>query len=97
MRTAHHDRNATGANGIGDAIRLRDHSGHGADADNPDVLFADVSRDLTLVHWLSITVNQQNFMTRRSQGLEQEHPQVRHEIASHTVVGVVEQDSHDSS
>jgi hypothetical protein len=95
VRTAHHDRNTSGTNRIRDAISLRDHSGHGPDAHQSDLLFADVSRDLAFVHWLRVAVNQQNFMIRRSQSFEQEHPKVRHEGASHAVVGIVQQNFHE--
>src|SRR6202034_1950532 len=42
-------------------------------------------------------VDQQDFMAGRCEGLQQKHPEVRHEVAGYTVVGVIEQDSHDGS
>ncbi len=62
-----------------------------------NVPFAHELRDLSLVHGLGIAINQQHFMAGRSQCLEQEHPEMRHEIAGYTVVGVIEQNSHDCS
>src|SRR5947207_2020804 len=95
--SAHEDRHSGSANGVGGAIRLGDHSGHGADADQSNVLFAHELCNLSLVHGLGVTINQQHFMAGRSQCLEQEHPEMRHEIAGYTVVGVIEQNSHDCS
>ncbi len=85
------------ANGVGGAIRLGDHSGHGADADQSNVPFAHELRDLSLVHGLGIAINQQHFMAGRGQRLQQKHPEVWHEIAGYTIVRVIEQNSHDCS
>jgi hypothetical protein len=65
VRTAHHNGNAGGAHCIGHTIRLRDHSRHGADADEPDLIFADVPGDRFLVHSLGVAVNQKNLVTGR--------------------------------
>jgi hypothetical protein len=54
-------------------------------------------RDSRFVHRLSVAIHQQHFMPGRRERLEQKHPEMRHEIAGYTVVGVVEQNSHDSS
>ena len=97
VRSAHHDLHSGRANGVGDAVGLRDHAGHGADADQIDLLVADVLRDLSLVHGLRVAVDQQHFMSGRSQRLEQKHPEMRHEIAGDPVVGVIKQNSHDCS
>ena len=51
VRAAHDDGNAGGADGVGDAIGLGDHAGHGADADESDVFVADILRDLRLRPW----------------------------------------------
>jgi hypothetical protein len=67
VRSAHDNWDSYRANSIGDAIRFGDHSGHGANADQSDVFVSNVLSDLNLVHGLSVAVNQQNFMTRRSQ------------------------------
>jgi len=40
---------------------------------------------------LSVSVNQEYFVAGGSQGLEQEHPEMRHEVAGHAVVRVVQQ------
>jgi hypothetical protein len=97
VRPTHHDANAGRANRVGNAISLGDHASHGANADQFDLLIADVLRDLSLIHGLGIAVDQENFVSRRSQRLQQEHPQVRHEIPRDAIIGVIEQDSHDSS
>ena len=94
MRPAHHDGNSGGANGVGHAIGLGDHASHGADADQPNVFVANILRDLGFVHGLGVAVDQQDFMARRGQRLEQKHPEVRHEVARDPVVGVIEQDFH---
>jgi hypothetical protein len=44
-----------------------------------------------------LLLNKQAQIKPLPKGLEQEHPKVRHEVASHTVVRVVEQNPHDSS
>jgi len=85
---AHDDGDSCGANRVGDAIGLGDHSGHGADADQSDVLIADVLRDLRLVHGLSVAIDEQNFVAGRGESLQQKHPQVWHEVSSHTIVGL---------
>jgi hypothetical protein len=64
---------------------------------SPIFLFANVLRDLRLIHKLSIAIDEQHLMAGRGQGFEQKHPEVRHEVPGHTVVGVVEQNSHDKS
>jgi len=54
-------------------------------------------RDLRLVHGLSVAIDEQNFVAGRGESLQQKHPQVWHEVSSHTIVGIVEKDSHDGS
>ncbi len=44
VRSAHHDRHSDGTNGVGHAVSLRDHSGHRANANESDVLFANEAR-----------------------------------------------------
>jgi hypothetical protein len=36
-------------------------------------------------------------MAWRGESLQQKHPEVWHEVPSHTIVGIVEKDSHDGS
>jgi len=95
VRPSHDHRNSSHPNSVSHAIRPGDHPGHRTDADQPNVLFAHEVCNLSLVHGLGVTINQQYFMAGRSQRLEQEHPKMRHEIAGYTVVGVIEQNSHD--
>ncbi len=94
MWPSHDDRNPSGANCIGYAVGLGDHSRHGADADQSDILIANIFRDLRFIHRLSIPIDEQHFVSGRRQRLKQEHPQVRHEIPGHAVIRVVEKDSH---
>jgi hypothetical protein len=42
VRTTHDHRDSRSTNGIGYAISLGNHSGHGANADQPDFLIADL-------------------------------------------------------
>ena len=62
VRSAHDHGHADGANGVGHAIGLGDHAGHGADADQIDFLFEDVAGDSGFVHGLSVTVDEYNFV-----------------------------------
>jgi hypothetical protein len=96
VRSAHHHRNSRGPNRIRHAICLGDHSGHGANAHQPNVFLAHELRDPRFVHGLRVAIHQQHLMARWSQRLEQKHPEMWHEIAGYTVIGVVEKDSHDS-
>ena len=95
MWTAHDDRHSDGANCIGHAVGLRDHSSHRANANQPNLLVEHELCDLRFVHGLGVAVNKDDFMSGRSERLQKEHPQVWHEITRDTVVGVVEQDSHE--
>ena len=95
VRPAHNDGHSNRANGVGHAVGFGDHSRHGADADQSNVLFADELRNLRFVHALGIAVNQNYFVSWGSERLQEEHPQVRHEIAGNTVVWVIEQNSHE--
>jgi len=45
---------------------------------------------------LGVAVDQKNFMLSWCEGLQQEHPEVRHEIARDTVVWIVEKNLHGS-
>ena len=70
--------------------------GHGADADQSNVLIFHVLRDASFIHGLGVAVNKQDFMFGRGQRLEQKHPEVRHEVASYTIVRIVEKNSQKS-
>ncbi len=94
VRSAHHYWNSGGANRIGHAIRLGNHSGHGADADQSNLVVAHKLRDPRFIHRMCVAIHQQHFMARRRERLQQEHPKMRHEIARDTVVGVIQQDFH---
>ena len=65
VRAAHYNRYADGANRIGHAIGFGDHASHGANADQINFLFDDITRNASFVHGLGVTVDQHNFMARR--------------------------------
>ena len=94
VRSAHHHRNSRGPNRIRHAIRLGNHSGHGADADQSNIIVAHKLRDPRLVHRLRVAIHQQHFIASGSERLQQKHPQVRHEITGYTVVWVIEKNFH---
>ena len=74
MWPANHHRDTGCAKGIGNAVCARDHPRHGANTDQSDFLIANVLRDLTLVHRLSVAINEQHFMSGRGQSFKQKHP-----------------------
>ena len=94
VRSAHHHRHPGGANGIRHPVSLRDHAGHRADPHQPDALGEHETHDLGIAHRLRVAVDQQHFVSRRRKRLEEKHPEVRHEVRGHAVVGIVEQNSH---
>ena len=51
MRPAHDHGNTGTPNGVGHAIGFGNHASHSADADQPDLLVADILRDLGFVLW----------------------------------------------
>ena len=89
VRSAHHHRHAGGADRVGHPVGLGDHAGHRADADQADLLVEHEADQLGIAHRLRIAVDQQDFVPRRGERLQQKHPQVRHEIAGHAVVRIV--------
>src|SRR5215217_2095921 len=97
VRTAHHHRNARQADRVGNPVRLLNHSCHCADADEIDLFFFYKLNDLIVAHRTRIGVNQNNLMTGRSERLQEKHPEVRHKVASDTIVWIIEQYLHLSS
>ena len=89
MRSSHHYGNSRRANRIRHAISLRNHSGHGADADQSNIVIAHKLRDPRLIHRLSVAVDEQHLMAYGSERLQKEHPEMRHKITSDAVVWVV--------
>ena len=91
VRPAHDYGHAGGAQGVGHAVGFGDHARHGADADESDFLIQRVLNQLGIGHRLRVAIDQQYFIAGRRQGLQQEHPKVRHEVLGHAVIGVVQQ------
>ena len=94
VRTAHHDGNAHGADRIGDAVRLGDHSGHCADADKADSPLLDESDKFRVREWLCVAIDQDDFVLRRRERLQQKHPQMRHEVLGDAIIGIIQKDFH---
>jgi hypothetical protein len=86
---AHDDPNASLTQGIGDTVGFGDHASHGSDADEANLLVMAEGDDLFVSHGAGVAVDEQDLVTGGSQRLEEEHPEVRHEIARHPVVRVV--------
>src|SRR6202008_3529168 len=70
------------------------HAGHGADADQANLFALDIFDELLIVERFCVPIDEQDLMLRRREGLEQEHPKVRHEVAGHAIVRVVKKNSH---
>ena len=88
---AHHHRHAHGANGVGDAVRLGDHAGHRADAHQRDLVVDHVPDQVLIAHGMRVAVDQQHLVVRGRQRLQQKHPQVRHEVPGHAVIGAIQE------
>src|SRR5829696_1359273 len=88
VRAAHYDRHACGANGVSHAVCLCNHPCHRADADESNILFANKASNGGLIHRLRIAVNKEYLVSWRGERLEQEHPEVRHKIAGHSIVRI---------
>ena len=50
--------------------------------------------EFRVVHGFRVTVQQYYFVPRRSSRLQQEHPQMWHEVASNAIVRIMEQNFH---
>src|SRR5258707_918889 len=74
VRSTHNNRHSGGADCVGHAVGLGDHSCHGADANEPDVLLLHVPSDSGFIHGLRVPVDQQYLMAGRRQRFEQKHP-----------------------
>ena len=62
VRATHYNPNAGGTNGICHAVGLGDHSGHGADADQINLLIDHIAGNCSLVHRLGVAINQHDFV-----------------------------------
>ncbi len=94
VRAAHDHRHPRGTHRVRHAIGLGDHSRHGADAHQSNIVFTHVLRDAGFVHGLGVPVDQHHFVAGRGQRLQQEHPQMRHEVSRNAIVGAIEQYFH---
>jgi hypothetical protein len=94
MGSAHHHRNAGGADGVGYAVGFGDHAGHGADPYQADLVIESEPYQLVIVHGLGVAVDQQDLVLGGRQRLQQEHPQVRHEVPGYPVIRVIQEDLH---
>src|SRR5437879_11693251 len=87
MRSAHHHWYTGGADSVGHAVGLGDHSRHRTDADKSDILFTHKTGNAGFIHWLSVAVDEHHFVACRGQSLEQKHPKMGHEITCDHVNG----------
>jgi hypothetical protein len=94
MRSAYHNRDASSTKGIRSAVRARNHSGHGTDTDQIDALIPHELDKLRIVHRFRVAIQQNDFMRWRRSRLEQEHPQMWHEVAGDSIVRIVKKNFH---
>src|SRR6185295_10693192 len=80
--TADHHRHACHTDRIGDSISFLNHSGHCADPNQLYLLLTHKPNYLVITHWTGIGIDQNNLVLRWSKGLQEKHPEVRHEVAS---------------
>jgi len=74
VRAAHHHGDSGGTDRIGHPICLGNHASHRANADQPNLLDADIICNLAFIHGLGIAIDQQDFMARWRQRLKKKHP-----------------------
>ena len=79
---------------ISDSIGFLNHSGHCADANQLYILLTHKLNYLVITHWTGIGIDQNNLVLWWSKGLQEKHPEVRHEVASDAIIWIVEQDLH---
>ncbi len=91
VRPAHHHGHPGGTHCVGHAVGFGDHARHGAYPHESDLLIERVLHQLGIGHRVSVAIDQQYFIAGWRQRLQQEHPKVRHEVLSHAVIGVVQQ------
>src|SRR5438067_496079 len=94
--SAHYHRHARRPNRIGNAIGLGNHPGHGSNPDQADFLLLNEPYQFLVGHWLGVSVNQQYLVTCWRQRFKQKHPEVRHEVARHAIIRVVQKDFHNA-
>ena len=66
------------------------HPRHRADADEADAFLTHEAHQFLLRHRVGVAVHEYHLVARRRQRLEEEHPEVRHEVARDPVIGVVQ-------
>ena len=94
MGAAKNDFGAGRAYGVSKAIGSRRHSRHRTDSSQLNVIGSDELRNLGFRHRLRVSINQKDLMLWRRESFEQKHPEVRHEISGHAIVGTVKEDIH---
>jgi hypothetical protein len=94
VRPTHHDPHTCQTNCISHTVGFFGHSGHCADPHQLDLLILHELNDFIVTHWTSISINQDHLVVSWSEGLEQKHPEVWHEVARDAIVWIVEQDFH---
>ena len=69
MRASHHNGHADGPHRVRHTISFGDHSGHGTDADQINLLFEHIAGDAGFVHGLGVAIDQYHFMACGSKRL----------------------------
>ena len=89
MRTSHHHQDTRSAQRVRHAVGFGGHAGHRPDPHQADLIFPHVIDELPLVHLAGIAIEKEYLVFGRGQRLQQEHPQVRHEIVRDFVIRVI--------
>ena len=88
--SSHHHLDAGGTEGVRCPVSARDHPRHGADTDQTDLPVLHEPDEAGVIHRLRVAIQEKHFVARRCARLQEEHPQMRHEVSGHAVVGIVE-------
>src|SRR6202035_5791072 len=79
---------------VGNSIGLLDHTSHGPNADQANSLLPNELNQFLIREGFCVTIDEQHFVLGRCECLEEKHPQMRHEIACHTIIRVVQKNFH---
>ena len=94
MRASHHYRNSFGANGVCHSVSLRHHPRHSANPGQLDALLSKVLDEFLFVQRLRVAIHEEHVVPGRGQRFEKKHPEMRHEVVGHFVVGIIEENIH---